>query len=75
VGESLGAALYRAGRYDEAEKRFRATLAANPEDPRALFGLAQTLDREGRVEEARATDGRFTQAWQQADVTLDMNDL
>jgi tetratricopeptide (TPR) repeat protein len=75
VGESLGAALYRAGRYADAEQRFRAALAANPDDPRALFGLAQTLDREGRVAEARAIDGRFAQAWQQADVTLDMNDL
>jgi tetratricopeptide (TPR) repeat protein len=75
VGEELGAAEYRAGRFDAAEATFRATIAHDRDDPRALFGLARTLEREGRTEDARAIDARFENAWRQADVSLDMKDL
>ena len=75
VGEPLGAAYFRAGRYVDAEKRFRATLAAYRDDPRALFGLARTLEREGRTDDARAVDARYMTAWRQADVPLDLKDL
>jgi hypothetical protein len=73
--EALGAAYYRAGRYDDAERAFRATLVHDRDDPRALFGLARTLEREGRPAEAGAIDTRFAYAWRQADSTLDMKDL
>jgi Tfp pilus assembly protein PilF len=71
----LGAADYRAGRFAAAERAFRAALAQERDDPRALFGLARTLEREGRADDARATDIRFRAAWGEADSTLDMNDL
>jgi Tfp pilus assembly protein PilF len=75
IGESLGAAYYRAGRFADAERCFRATLAANADDPRALFGLARTLEREGRTNDARAVQLRYIEAWRQADVPLDLNGL
>ena len=40
VNQSLGAALYRAGRYDEAQQAFTAALAKFPNNGWALYGLA-----------------------------------
>lgn len=73
--ESLGGALLRAGRAGEAEAVFRADLETNRENPRSLFGLAEALAAEGRVEDARAARARFTRAWAHADTALDIKDL
>lgn len=43
VRETLGGALLRAGRYADAEKVFRDDLKMNPNNPRSLFGLAESL--------------------------------
>ncbi|GAC1533163.1 MAG: tetratricopeptide repeat protein [Vulcanimicrobiaceae bacterium] len=75
VRESLGATLVRAGQYDAAEHTLRATLAHDREDPRALFGLAETLERSGRTSDARDVRERYHRAWRQADVRIDMKDL
>jgi len=75
VRETLGAALARAGRYTAAERVFRQALARDREDPRALFGLAETLERAGRSAAARTIRARFARAWQQADTTLDLTTL
>jgi tetratricopeptide (TPR) repeat protein len=75
VRETLGGAYFRAGRYAEAERTFRDDLARNPDNPRSLFGLARTLEREGRGAEAGAAQARFARAWQNADVMLDMESL
>ena len=75
VRESLGAAYVRAGRYADAERTFRDDLAHDADDPRAYFGLAQTLDREHRASDAAAARDAFARAWQHADATLDVNDL
>ncbi len=48
VRETLGGAYFGAGRYADAERTFRAELDHDAENPRALFGLADTRDREGR---------------------------
>jgi hypothetical protein len=74
VRESLGGALYRAGRYAEAEQTFRDDLAHDAGNPRALFGLAETLEREGRSGAASDVRARFAQAWAEADSSLDMKD-
>jgi Tfp pilus assembly protein PilF len=73
--ESLGAALARAGRFAEAERVFREALAHDREDPRAVFGLAETLARAGRLAAARTMRERFKRAWRQADTTLDLKTL
>lgn len=75
VRESLGAAYYRAARYENAERVFRADLARNAENPRSLYGLAETLEREGRTADAQLVHDQFVQAWRYADVALDTNEL
>ncbi len=72
--ESLGAALFRAKRLDEAEKVFRDDLIRNPKNGRSLFGLWQTLRlQNGKKREARAFEKRFKEAWKHADVQLDLD--
>ncbi len=61
--ETLGAAHFRAGRYADAERTFRADLEHNPNNPRSLFGLAQTLAREGQAADAERVQARFAAAW------------
>lgn len=75
VRESLGGALYRAGKYAEAEAVFRADLERNPGNPRSLFGLSKTLEREGKLKEADAVQHDFTIAWADADSDLTMKEL
>ncbi len=57
---TLGAALYRAGRFDEAKKRFAEAIEATPSGSSDLYAvtyshlfLAMALRRLGRPEEAR----------------------
>ncbi|HZO94769.1 MAG TPA: tetratricopeptide repeat protein, partial [Candidatus Baltobacteraceae bacterium] len=52
AGEALGAHFLRRGDNAQAIAAFQATLAAYPNDPRALFGLASAM----------AADGQRTQA-------------
>jgi len=75
VRESLGGAFARAGRYAEAERVFRTELDRDRDNPRALFGLAQTLTRAGKTDDAREPHARFERAWRQADAELDLNTL
>jgi tetratricopeptide (TPR) repeat protein len=66
---TLGAVLLDAGRAKEAEAVYREDLRRNPENGWALAGLARTLEKQGRAEEAVAVRGRFDKAWARADVT------
>jgi tetratricopeptide (TPR) repeat protein len=75
VRESLGAAFFRAGQYAEAEATFRTDLERNPDNPRSLYGLARTLEKEGRTDGAADVDKRFAAASSHADVAFDMKDL
>jgi tetratricopeptide (TPR) repeat protein len=52
VRESLGAALLMNGDTAGAEQVFRADLAKYPRNPRSLFGLQQTLEKQGRTYDA-----------------------
>ncbi len=49
---SLVRRLKTKGRYDEALRLLRAWLASDPENPRLLQEIAETLDNQGREEEA-----------------------
>ena len=73
--ESLGAALYQAGMFAEAEQTFRADLAINPHNPRSLFGLWQTLAALKRTDEAAAIKKAFEDGWRDADIQLAITDL
>jgi tetratricopeptide (TPR) repeat protein len=48
VREWLGGTLIAAGNHAEAEKVFRAELRKHPSNGRALFGLLESLKRQGR---------------------------
>jgi len=47
-----GQGLHREGKLAEAERQYRAALAATPLDPDAAYGLAVLLHQSGRLEEA-----------------------
>ena len=67
---SLGAALMQERRFAEAEQVYREDLARLPDNGWSLFGLAQSLHRQGKEEEAAATDARFQKIWSKADVQI-----
>ena len=48
----------------------RADLKRDPENPRSLFGLAESLRAEGKTQEAAHVQQRFSKEWSHADVTL-----
>jgi tetratricopeptide (TPR) repeat protein len=60
---NLGAVLLAAGRPAEAEKIYRENLETFPHNGWALFGLEQSLEAQGKADEATAIAGQFKQAW------------
>jgi hypothetical protein len=62
--------LLEAGRAIEAEVVFWQDLAKNPGNGFALFGLAQSLEAQGRSREATEIRERFEAAWSASDVAL-----
>ena len=63
VSQSLGGALFRAGKYDEAREAFTAALAKYPNNGWALYGLASTERRLGRPAQAAAAQAALNRAW------------
>jgi tetratricopeptide (TPR) repeat protein len=70
IRQSLGAALLKAGRNEEAEAVYREDLKRFPENGWSLFGLAAALRAQGKTAEADQVDRRFAKAWSAADVKL-----
>jgi len=75
VRESLGAALLVNGQAVEAESVFRADLEQYPRNPRSLFGLAKSLEAQGKISETAWVRKEFEAAWKNADGTLELGDL
>jgi tetratricopeptide (TPR) repeat protein len=75
VREWLGGTLIAAGNYPEAEKVFRAELRKHPRNGRALFGLLESLKRQGKASSASTVKREFDKAWKQADTRLSAGDL
>jgi tetratricopeptide (TPR) repeat protein len=75
VRESLGAALLISGDAVEAERVFRKDLEDNPRNGRSLFGLAESLQKQGKTLDASRTRAEFEKAWKNADVKLKIEDL
>ena len=75
VRESLGAALLIKGSAAEAEQVFRRDLENNPRNGRSLFGLAESLKKQGKTQEAQAAQREFETAWKNADSKLKIEDL
>ena len=66
----LGAVLLEAGKPNEAEQAYRHDLLAHPQNGWSLFGLAKSLEVQGKIDEAKAAKQEFKEAWADADVTL-----
>ncbi len=75
VRESLGAALLLAGRAAEAERVFRDDLVRHPRNARSLFGLHESLERQGKSADAERVKRAFDEAWKDADTTLTIEGL
>lgn len=75
VREALGGALLTLGRAAEAEAVFRQDLKHNPHSGRSLFGLARSLEAQGKREEAERASAEFRAAWANADVELEATAL
>lgn len=63
VSQSLGAALFQAGRYYEASQAFRTALLQTPRNGWALYGLARSEEAQGHGLEAAAARQAFQRNW------------
>jgi tetratricopeptide (TPR) repeat protein len=70
VRQALGAVLLEQGRARDAEAVYRDDLRRHPKNGWSLFGLSQSLAKQGKASEARWADLGFRSAWKRADVTL-----
>lgn len=70
VRHQLGAALLAAGQPTQAEDVYRADLKRHPHNGWALFGLAQSLEAQGKTTQAAEARRDFEEAWKRADVRL-----
>jgi tetratricopeptide (TPR) repeat protein len=70
VRHSLGAALMQSGRYADAERVYRDDLTRHPENGWSLFGLARSLELQGKPDQAGPVRARFEKTWIDADVKL-----
>jgi tetratricopeptide (TPR) repeat protein len=68
--QSLGAALLANGQLTEAEAIFRRDLELYPHNGWSMFGLAQSLEAQGKSDEADEVRHHFDAAWQFADIEL-----
>lgn len=75
VREFFGGALLASGDYTRAESVFRAEIERHPRNGRALFGLAESLRKQGKDSSARMVQSEFETAWQNADTKLTVESL
>jgi hypothetical protein len=68
--QSLGIALLRAGRAAEAEQVYLRDLEDHPHNGWSTYGLVQSLEAQGRNDEAAMHRGHFEAIWSLADVEL-----
>src|SRR6185503_9297980 len=73
--EVLGGALLASGDAAAAEKVFREEIRRRPRNGRALFGLAESLRRQGKTGPANSVQAEFENAWQYADTKLTVSSL
>ncbi|HHP7231735.1 MAG TPA: hypothetical protein ACFCUY_12865 [Xenococcaceae cyanobacterium] len=71
----LGALFLAAQRPTEAEQVYRQDLAIYPNNGWSLWGLAQSLQLQGKAAAAKAVQQQFNSAWQYADVKLTTSQL
>lgn len=69
---TLGAAQLKSGDAAGAEQTFRADVKKHPHNGWGLFGLEQSLRKQGRASDADAARKEFQRAWRHADVKPDL---
>ena len=67
VRHHLGALLLEAGRYADAEQRYREELEDHPHNGWSLFGLAEALEGQGKSGAASLARQELDRHWAQAD--------
>jgi tetratricopeptide (TPR) repeat protein len=65
-----GAALLAAGKAKDAEAVYREDLKRNPGNGWALFGLAKSLEKQGKKADAAAALADHKKAWAKADIQI-----
>jgi tetratricopeptide (TPR) repeat protein len=68
--QSLGEALLNKGDASAAELVYKADLKRYPRNGWSMFGLIQSLEAQGKTEEASNFKGKFDNVWSRSDVTL-----
>ncbi len=68
--QNLGAILLKANKYAEAEVIFKEDLATLRQNGWSLMGLQQSLELQGKIEEAKAIQKEFDVAWKYADFKI-----
>lgn len=67
---ALGAFLLKDGQAAEAEKVYRADLKKWPNNGWGLYGLARSLDAQGKKDEAETVRAEWKKVWAKADVKI-----
>ena len=75
VGQSLGAVLLLAGKTERAEKVFRESLEAAPNNGWACFGLLEVHKKRGDAEQQSVYEARLARSWTGDRTLLDLNRL
>jgi tetratricopeptide (TPR) repeat protein len=70
VRHNLGAVLLQAGRPVEAESVYWDDLRRHPKNGWSLFGLAQSLRAQNKIDQAKVIEADFKKAWADSDVQL-----
>jgi tetratricopeptide (TPR) repeat protein len=70
VRHPLGAILLAEGRAAEAEQVYREDLKKLPDNGWSLFGLARSLELQGKRDEAAKVQAQFQAAWRDADIKI-----
>ncbi len=66
----LGQAYMAAGQFKSAERTYRADLKRHRANGWSLFGLEQSLRKQGRTAEAGEVQKQFATAWKRSDIQL-----
>jgi tetratricopeptide (TPR) repeat protein len=66
----LGAILLRSGKATAAETVYRDDLSRHPNNGWSLFGLARSLEAQGRAAESQTAQQQFQSAWKNSNVKL-----
>ena len=73
--ETLGGVLLQNGKYAEAEQVFRAEIAKHLRNGRALFGLIESLKKQGKTISAQMVQPELEKAWADADTKINVESL